>query len=224
MAYRFQPQSPYGGGPIAPAVPGASMLAQVLGITALGLCVTALAAWLFQDVAYGLGLVAMIVGFILLLCINAVRNNEVLSLALFYAFTFCEGIGIAPVVHQYATAFGPDVVVNAALTTGLGMFALGAIVYATGVDFRRFQGILMVALLGLIVLGVISMFVRVVHPQTYAWLTLVIFSGLVLVDFARLRAGGDGLTPVLMATSIYLDAINIFLALLQIFGGRRSSD
>jgi FtsH-binding integral membrane protein len=27
-----------------------------------------------------------------------------------------------------------------------------------------------------------------------------------------------------MATSIYLDAINIFLALLQIFGGRRSSD
>lgn len=223
MAYRFQPQTPYGG-PIAPAVPGSSMLAQVLGITALGLCVTALAAWLFQDIAYGVGLVAMIVGFVLLLCINAVRSNEVLSLALFYAFTFCEGIGIAPVVHQYATAFGSDVVVNAALTTGLGMFALGAIVYATGVDFRRFQGILMVALLGLIVLGVISAFVRVVHPQTYAWLTLVIFSGLVLVDFARLRAGADGLTPVLMATSIYLDAINIFLALLQIFGGRRSSD
>ena len=46
--------------------------------------------------------------------------------------------------------------------------------------------------------------------------------GLVLIDFARLRAGGDGLTPVQMATSIYLDAINIFLALLQIFGGRRS--
>jgi modulator of FtsH protease len=58
----------------------------------------------------------------------------------------------------------------------------------------------------------------------YAWLTLIIFSGLVLIDFARLRAGGDGLTPVLMATSIYLDAINIFLALLQIFGGRRSSN
>lgn len=223
MAYRFQPQSPYGG-PVAPTVAGSSMLAQVLGITALGLCVTALAAWLFQDVAYGLGLVAMIVGFILLLTINAARRNEVLSLALFYAFTFCEGIGIAPVVHQYATRFGSDVVVNAALTTGLGMFALAAIVYATGLDFRRFQGILMVALLGLIVVGVISMFVRFIHPETYAWLTLLIFSGLVLVDFARLRAGGDGLTPVMMATSIYLDAINIFLALLQIFGGRRSSD
>ena len=200
------------------------MLAQVLGLTALGLCITALAAWLFQGVPYGLGLVAMIVGFVLLLAMNAARKNEPLSLILFYAFTFCEGIGIAPVVHQYLTAFGPDVVVNAALTTGLGMFALAAVVYATGLDLRRFAGIFTIALLGLVVIGVISVFVRFIHPETYAWLTLVIFSGLVLIDFARLRAGGDGLTPVQMATSIYLDAINIFLALLQIFGGRRSSD
>jgi len=222
MAFRFQPQN--AGGPLAPAIPAQSLLAQVLGITALGLCVTAFAAWLFQDLAPGIGLVAMIVGFILLISINATRNNEALSLLLFYAFTFCEGVGIAPVIGQYVRAFGPDVVVNAALTTGLGMFALAAIVYATGLDLRRFQGIFMIALIGLVVVGIVSLFVRFIHPETYAWLTLVIFSGLVLVDFARLRAGGDGLTAVQMATSIYLDAINIFLALLQIFGGRRSSD
>ncbi|MBV9028693.1 MAG: US12 family protein [Candidatus Eremiobacteraeota bacterium] len=223
MAYRFQPEAPYGRA-LAPATPTHSLLAQVLGITALGLCVTALAAWVFQDVGPGIGLVAMIVGFVVLLSIYAVRQNETLSLVLFYAFTFAEGVGIAPVIGQYVRAFGPDVVVNAALTTGLGMFALAAIVYATGLDLRRFQGIFFIALLGLVVLGIVSIFVRFLHPETYAWLTLVIFSGLVLIDFARLRAGGDGLTPVLMATSIYLDAINIFLALLQIFGGRRSSD
>lgn len=222
MAFGLQPQNL--GQPLAPAVPTRSMLAQVLGITALGLCITALAARLFQDLAPGVGLVAMIVGFVLLISINAVRRNEALSLLLFYAFTFCEGVGIAPVIGQYVRTLGPDVVVNAALTTGLGMFALAAIVYATGLDLRRFQGIFMIALLGLVVLGVISIFVKFIHPETYAWLTLAIFSGLVLIDFARLRAGGDGLTPVLMATSIYLDAINIFLALLQIFGGRRSSD
>lgn len=224
MAYRYSPQNQYGGGPLVPAVPARSLLAQVLGITALGLCITALAAWLFQSIPPGLGLIAMIVGFILLISINAVRRNEALSLVLFYAFTFLEGIGIAPVVGQYVRAFGPDVVFNAALTTGLGMFALAAIVYATGLDLRRFQGIFFIALLGLVVVGIISVFVRFIHPETYAWLTLIIFSGLVLIDFARLRAGGDGLTAVQMATSIYLDAINIFLALLQIFGGRRSSD
>ncbi|HEY1868130.1 MAG TPA: Bax inhibitor-1 family protein [Candidatus Cybelea sp.] len=223
MAYRYSPQGQLGG-PVVPAIPTHSLLAQVLGITALGLCVTALAAWLFQGVPPGLGLIAMLVGFVLLFVINAVRQNEALSLLLFYAFTFLQGVGIAPVVHQYVYAFGPEVVVNAAITTGLGMFALAAIVYATGLDLRRFQGIFMIALLGLIVVGIVSIFVRFIHPETYAWLTLIIFSGLVLIDFARIRAGGDGLTAVQMATSIYLDAINIFLALLQIFGGRRSSN
>ncbi|HKU81315.1 MAG TPA: Bax inhibitor-1 family protein [Candidatus Tumulicola sp.] len=224
MAYRFQPQSPSGWGPAVPAIPTHSLLAQVLGITALGLCVTALAAWVAQGVAPGLGLIAMIVGFVILFTIYKTRANEGLSLALFYVFAFCEGVGIAPVIGQYVRAVGPDVVSNAALTTGLGMFALGAVVYATGLDLRRFQGIFMIALMGLIVVGIISIFVRFIHPETYAWITLVIFAGLVLIDFARIRAGGDGLTPVLMAVSIYLDAINIFLALLQIFGGRRSSD
>jgi FtsH-binding integral membrane protein len=224
MADRYSPQNQYGR-PFVPAVPTQSMLAQVLGITALGLCVTALAAWVSQGfVTPGLGLGAMILGFILLLVMNATRANEALSLLLFYAFTFLEGIGIAPVIGQYVRAFGPDVVFNAALTTGLGMFALAAIVYATGLDLRRFQGIFFAALLGLVLIGIVSIFVRFIHPEVYAWLTLVIFSGLVLIDFARLRAGGDGLTAVQMATSIYLDAINIFLALLQIFGGRRSSD
>jgi FtsH-binding integral membrane protein len=223
MAYRFPPRNQFGA-PLAPSIPTHSLLAQVLGITALGLCVTALAAWLFQDLAPGVGVIAMLVGLALLFTIYGVRRNETLSLLFFYAFAFCEGVGIAPVVGQYVRSFGPDVVVNAALTTGLGMFALAAIVYATGLDLRRFQGLFMIALLGLIVIGIVSIFVRFIHPETYAWLTLAIFSGLVLIDFARLRAGGDGLTPVLMATSIYLDAINIFLALLQIFGGRRSSN
>lgn len=222
MAYQFQPQGPYGQTPAA-AVPVKSQLAQVLGITAIGMCITALAAWVFQGLAPGFGLVAMIVGFIFLIAINATRKNEALSLLLFYAFTFCQGVGIAPVIGQYVQAFGPEVVVNAALTTGLGMFALGAIVYATGLDLRRFQGIFMIALLALVVVGVVGIFLRFIHPETYAWITLAIFSGLVLIDFARLRAGGDGLTAVQMATSIYLDALNIFLALLRIFGGRRSS-
>ncbi|MBV8373624.1 MAG: Bax inhibitor-1/YccA family protein [Candidatus Eremiobacteraeota bacterium] len=225
MAFRFQqpPRAQYGGA-LAPAIPTHSLLAQVLGITSLGLGVTALAAWVAQGVAPGLGLVAMIVGFILLFSIYGTRANEALSLTLFYAFAFCEGVGIAPVIGQYVHAVGPGVVVNAAVTTALGMLALAAVVYATGLDLRRFQGIFMIALLGLIVVGIVSIFVRFIHPETYAWLTLVIFAGLVLIDFARIRAGGDGLTPVLMATSIYLDAINIFLALLQIFGGRRSND
>lgn len=216
MSYQYQP-------PVAAAtrVSGASLLGQVLGLTALGLCISAISIYLFQNsVSYMAALISMLIGFGLLIAINATRQNGALSLFLFYLFTFAEGVGITPVVHAYASAIGWAVVYNAALTTGLGMLAMGCLVYATGLDLRRFQGIFTLALLGLIVVGVISMFVHFVSPTIYSWITLVIFSGFVLINFARIRAGGDGETAVQLAVTMYLDAINIFLALLRILGGR----
>lgn len=219
MAMRFQaPPRSYG---YAPAVPVQSLLAQVLGITAMGLLITAAASYFFPGVSYGAGLLAMIVGFLLLIGINVARNNPALSLGMFYAFALLEGIGLAPTIHYYVTTVGSDVVVQAAATTGLGMLALACIVYGTGIDFRRFQGYLFVALIALVLVGIVSIFTHWLHPTTYSWLTLLIFTGLVLVDFARIRAGGDGLSPVQLAVQIYLDAINIFLAILQLLGGRR---
>jgi modulator of FtsH protease len=218
---RFQtPPRPYG---YAPAIPVQSLLGQVLGITALALLITAGAAYFFEGVSYGAGLLAMIVGFLLLIGINVARNNPALSLGMFYAFALLEGIGLAPTIHYYVATIGPDVVVQAAATTGFGMLALACIVYGTGIDFRRFQGYLFVALIGLVLVGIISVFTHWLHPTAYSWLTLLIFSGLVLVDFARIRAGGDGYSPVQLAVQIYLDAINIFLAVLQLLG-RRSDD
>jgi FtsH-binding integral membrane protein len=218
MQYQFQqPQQRLG----APAIPTHALLAQVLGISALGFCLTGLAAWLFPGISYGAGLVAMLAGFGLLIGCQLARRNEALSLVLFYAFTFCEGLGIAPVITAYNQNVGSGVVMDAALTTGLGMLALGAVVYATGLDLRRFQGYVTLALLGVILVGVVSIFVRFIHPEVYAYLILAIFTAYVLIDFARIRAGGDGYTPVMLAVGIYLDALNIFLALLSIFGGRR---
>ena len=41
--------------------------------------------------------------------INKTRENEALSLILFYSFTFLEGVGLAPVIGNYIHAVGPDV-------------------------------------------------------------------------------------------------------------------
>jgi FtsH-binding integral membrane protein len=209
------------GRPGALAVSAPSLLAQVLGITGAGFLITAAAAYYFQGVSYGLSLIAMLVGFGFLIAINATRANEALGLLFFYLFTLCEGVGIAPVIGSYVRTVGPEVVVQAATTTGLGMLTLACVSFMTSIDFRRFQGIAFFALLGLVLVGIVSLFVRFIHPEVYAWATLAIFTLLVLIDFSRVRAGGDGMNAVQLATSIYLDAINIFLALLQIFGGRR---
>jgi modulator of FtsH protease len=218
---RFQsPQRAYG---YAPAIPVQSLLGQVLGITAIGLIITAIGAYFFQGIGYGAALIAMIVGFLFLIGINATRANEPLSLALFYAFALLEGIGLGPTIHNYVANFGSGIVIDAAATTGLGMLAMACVVYATGLDLRRFQGYMFLALIGLVLVGVVSAFTHWVHPTVYSWAVLAIFTVLVLIDFARIRAGGDGFTPVQLAVQIYLDAINIFLAVLQLLG-RRNED
>jgi modulator of FtsH protease len=220
----YQQQRPYGrppgGGFTATAsVPG--LLGQVLGITGVGFLITAVAAYLFRGISPTAGLLAFVGGFILLFVMNAVRNNPQVALLWFYAFTFLEGIGLAPTIARYATLIGPDVVVNAAATTGFGMLVLGGVAFVFSVDWRRFTGIAFGLLIALIVVGIISMFVNFIHPDTYSWLVLGVFTLLTLIDFSRIRAGGDGLSPVQLAVAIYLDGINIFLALLELFGSRR---
>jgi modulator of FtsH protease len=210
----------------AATVSTGSLLGQVLGITGAGFLITAAAVYLTAslNLPQGVSFGAMLVGFLFLIGINGTRTNQSLSLLLFYAFAFCEGIGIGPVVTQYARLDGPDVVFNAAATTGLGMLVLGGVVFLTSFDYRRLQGYAFAALILLVIVGVISAFTHFLHPTTYSWLTLLVFGALVLIDFARVKAGGDGLSPVQIATSIYLDGINIFLALLRIFGGRSRDD
>jgi modulator of FtsH protease len=77
------------------------------------------------------------------------------------------------------------------------------------------------ALLALIVAGILSMFFHFVSPTFYSWATLAIFSVLLTVDFMRIRDGGQGNTAIELALSIYLDGLNIFLALTRIFSGGR---
>jgi modulator of FtsH protease len=196
----------------------------VLGITGAGFVITAAASYVFQGMPQGTAIIALLIGFGLLLAINGTRANGALSLVLFYLFAACEGAGLAPVIGAYVRGVGAGVVVEAAATTGVGMLTLGSIAWLSSFDFRRLQNVAFGMIIALVVVGIIGMFAHFIHPQVYAWATLGVFTLLTLIDFARLRAGGDGLSPVLMATSIYLDGINIFLALLEILGMRGRRD
>jgi hypothetical protein len=50
-----------------------------------------------------------------------------------------------------------------------------------------------------------------------AVLGLVVFAGLTMVDFQRLRRSSDLVSAPLLAASIFLDALNVFLFFLRIF-------
>jgi FtsH-binding integral membrane protein len=52
---------------------------------------------------------------------------------------------------------------------------------------------------------------------------LAVFSVLTVGDFARVRAGGGGATAVELSLAIFLDGLNIFLAMLDLLGNRNRS-
>ena len=200
----------------------ASLLSKVLGITALGFLITALGVATAPAWSSLPGLIAV---FVLIFAISGARRaNPLLALGLFLALTFFMGWEISPIIHHYVRTIGPDVVFRAAATTGLGMAAMGCVAYLFQINYRRIASIGFAALLLLILAGIASMFFHFLSPDTYSWLTLGIFTLLTIGDFARIRAGGDGQSAVSLSLSIYLDAINIFLAVLQLFGGGRRRD
>jgi len=196
-----------------------SLLAKVLAITSLGFFITALGV--ATAPAWG-SLPGIIIVFGLVFAITFTRKaSPTLALGLFLTLTYFMGWQIGPLIQHYIRNFGTGLVFNAATTTGCGMAVMGCVAYLFNINYRRIAGIGFAALLLLIIAGVASIFFHFLTPDTYSWLTLGVFTLLTVGDFARIRAGGDGRSAVSLSLSIYLDAINIFLAVLQLMGGRR---
>lgn len=199
-----------------------SLLSRVLAIASLGFFVTALGVYFAPPIFNGPMLWACVIAsFVLIFGIRRTRKNAALSMSLFLALTFVLGFEISPWIHMLLGSGHSNVIFNAALTTGVGMGVLGIGAQFATFDYRRVAGVASAALLVLVIGGILSMFFHFIQPTVYSLLTLVIFSVLVVVDFMRIRAGGDGQTAVELALSIYVDGLNIFLALTRLFGNDR---
>jgi Inhibitor of apoptosis-promoting Bax1 len=78
------------------------------------------------------------------------------------------------------------------------------------------------ALLALIAFGIVLIFVQIPGGALiYSVLGLVIFAGLTMVDFQRLRRSTDLDSAPFIAASKFLAVLNVFLFFLQIFDRRR---
>jgi FtsH-binding integral membrane protein len=117
----------------------------------------------------------------------------------------------------------PRILWQAGGATALFIAGFGALGYATRRDLSVLGRVSFVALLVLIVFGIVLIFVHIPHGELiYSILGLVIFAGLTTVDFQRLRRTQNMDSAPLIAASIFLDALNVFLFFLRIFG--RGSD
>ena len=158
----------------------------------------------------------------------AMRNHRSFpkNLAYTFLFTFIEGIWISPLLVVY-NKMQPGILGQAGLLTfsTFGVLSLYAVMSKR--DFSAWGGFFTVGLWVLIATSLLNLFFR--NGTASLWLaagTLIVFGGLLVFDTWRIvRSGTYGEEDyVAAAVQIYLDLLNMFLAMLQLLsGGNRRS-
>jgi modulator of FtsH protease len=149
----------------------------------------------------------------------AARRSVQLTVGLLAAFGLLIGVAVAPTVAYYGS-MDPGALWEAGGATALFIAGFGAAGYATRRDLTAVARVCFWTLLALIVAGIVLVFVHIPGADlAYSVLGLVIFVGFTMFDFQRLRTDTDAASAQLLASSIFLDVLNVFLFFLEIFSG-----
>jgi FtsH-binding integral membrane protein len=197
-----------------------TLFAQTMGYVAITAGLFALGAWAGHNLTGGVGIIAFILAFIALIAMRfTARRSVPVTVGLLAAFGLLIGLAVAPTVAYYGS-MDPRALWEAGGATALFIAGFGTAGYATRRDLSAIARISFWALLALIVLGIVLIFVHIPGGDlAYSILGLVIFAGFVMFDFQRLRTNTDAATAPLLAASIFLDVLNVFLFFLEIFSG-----
>ena len=201
-----------------------TLFARTMGFVAMTAGLFTLGAYLGRDLHGGVGILAFIAAFAALIGMQfAIRKSADLTVGLLGAFGLLMGLAVAPTLAYYASV-DPAALWQAGGATALFIAGFGSAGYATRRDLAIVARIAFWALVGLTVFGIVLIFVQLPGGALiYSILGLVIFAGLTMVDFQRLRRSTDYDSAPLLAASIFLDILNVFLFFLQIFSrGDRS--
>ena len=197
-----------------------TLLGQTMTLVAATAGLFALGAYVGRDGSRASTWLWFIAAFAVLLALNfTAARSDGLAVGLLFGFGALMGLATAPGIRSYADA-DPQTVWQAGGATALFVAGCGAIGSTTRRDLSVFARGFSWALVGLIGFGVVAIFVEIPNGSLiYAVLGLVIFAGLTIFDFQRLRRSEDIRSAPQLAASIFLDVLNIFLFFLTIFGG-----
>ena len=203
------------------AVERPAVLGKVLGLLGFAFLFTAGGAIIGRGLGPGAYLLALVGTFGTLIGLFLAREKAPLNLGLLYAFATFEGMALGLILEAYVARGLGGVVLNAAAATAAVTLAAGAYGYTTKRDLSGLGGILFVGLIGVVVASLIGLFVQL--PLLYIGISAVaavLFTGFLVFDLNRVaQARGASEGQVIMLTvSVYLDILNLFLALLRLFG------
>lgn len=157
----------------------------------------------------------------LLLAMRA-RNAFPANIGLVFMFAFAEGVFLSPLLYVYGQQ-QPGLITQAAFLT-IGAFGvLTAYAFTSRRDFSAMGQFFTVGLFVVIAGMVMNFFFK--SPALdlgLAGVTVLVFSGLLVFDTWRIRNVYGPDDYVMATVQIYLDLLNLFMAILRILGGRRN--
>lgn len=170
--------------------------------------------------------------FMLVLSFGVNRLSKTAVQALFWAFCVAMGASITNIFKVYT---GQSVTQVFFVTAGT-FAAMSLYGYTTRSDLTKLGGFLIMGLIGIIIAGLVNMFVG--SSALHFAITVIgvfIFVGLTAYDTQRIKAdyvqyayayGPDeaGKRSVMDSLSLLLNFINLFMLLLQLIGVRSNSD
>jgi FtsH-binding integral membrane protein len=148
------------------------------------------------------------------------RNAFPANIGLVFLFALIEGVAISPIMYAY-TLNQPGLITQAALLTGSTFGVLTLYAFVSRRDFSAWGGFLTMGLWVLIGTSLLNLFFQ--NQTASLWLSaaaVFIFGGLLVFDTWRLRNQFGPDDYVQAAVAIYLDLLNMFMAILNLLGGR----
>jgi len=203
-----------------------------------GLLLTAFIAWFtasnpgLQAFVLGVGLLPLILvqfGLVLFISFALNRINAGTAGVLFIVYAAATGFLLSGIFLRYSSGTLATAFFSSALMFG----AMSVYGYTTKADLSKLRTILFMGLIGLVIAMIINLFLNS-GPFQYviSFIGVALFTVLTAYDTQRLKVMaltgmGDIRTDtgekmaVFGALQLYLDLINMFLFLLQLFGGGR---
>ncbi len=182
----------------------------------------------FGSAIYGSPLAFLIMlaplGFIIALNMGIARMKESTVQVLFWAFAAVMGLSLSSIFIQYT---GESVARVFFISAG-AFGALSLYGYTTKKDLTGWGSFLFIGLIGILIASIVNIFVASTALQFgISVIGVLVFAGLTAYDTQRIKAmyfdgsGQEGKKAIMGALTLYLDFINLFIMLIQLFGQRR---
>ena len=141
--------------------------------------------------------------------------------AMFLSYCALSGVTFAVFLVSFESAS----IANVFFITGGTFAAMSVYATVTKSDLTRWHQFLMMGLIGVLIAGVVNLFFRnSALDFVLSCASVIVFTGLTAYDTQKIRAyadSGDDRLALHGALNLYLDFVNLFIALLRLFGKRR---